>query len=124
MPKKNKKDFDEVLLESIDETLTAIGEAIKSSLYLHLAKEFSIKKHEIPQRTDDFSDALECIFGLGASHLEILIMKSLYTKVNCQYSWEGPKWLIPDLTFKKYLALMKLSYENPRQTEELEGNGG
>jgi hypothetical protein len=69
-----------------------------------------ITKQDIPWRIKDFSDALERIFGLGAKHLELLIMKNLYEKVNCLYRWEGPKWLVPDLTFKEYVELIRVGY--------------
>ena len=108
--KYNSKKFEEVLQDSIDEALSSLGEAIKASIYFHLEHKFMIAKQDIPWRIKDFSDALERIFGLGAKHLELLIMKNLYEKVNCSYRWEGPKWLVPDLTFKKYVELLRIAY--------------
>ena len=112
--------FDNILLESIDESLSSLGESAKTSIYFHLQQGFFISKHEIPFRIDDFSNALERIFGLGARHLELLIMKKLHEKVSCQYKWKGPKWLVPDLTLRKYVELARLGYENNGKVGEIE----
>ena len=112
MDKKNhSKKFEEVLQDSIDEAFSSLGEAVKASIYFHLEHKFLIKRQDIPLRIEDFSDALERIFGLGAKHLELLIMKNLNEKVNCLYRWEGPRWLVPDLTFKKYVELIRIGYD-------------
>ena len=108
--KYSSKKFEEVLQDSIDEAFSSLGEAVKASIYFHLEHKFMIARQDIPWRIKDFSDALERIFGLGAKHLELLIMKNLYEKVNCLYRWEGPKWLVPDLTFKEYVELIRVGY--------------
>ena len=71
----SKKEFDELLLGTIDEGLASIGESSKQAIYFHIEKGFNIKRQEIPDKIADFQNAIEKIFGLGASFLEILIMK-------------------------------------------------
>ena len=105
------KEFDDILRDSVDEAFSSLGETVKKSLYFHLQKNFLISKRDIPRRVEDFSDALERIFGSGAKHLELLVMKNLYVKVNCRYKWEGPNWLVPDLTFKEYVELARVGFE-------------
>ena len=113
MDKKNhSKKFDEVFQDSIEEAFSSLGEAVKTSIYFHLEQKFLITRQDIPFMIEDFSDALERIFGLGAKHLELLIMKNLYEKVNGSYRWDGPKWLVPDLTFRKYVELIRISYDD------------
>ena len=97
------------MLESIDRAFLTLGENAKSSLYFHLETKFAISRQDIPDRVGDFSDALEQIFGLGARQIEILIMKYLNQRADCTYEWVGPKWFVPDLTFTKYVNLMRLS---------------
>ena len=109
--KNHTKKFDEILQDSIDEAFSSLGESVKKSIYFHLENNFLITKQDIPRKVEAFSDALERIFGLGAQHLELLIMKNLYMKANCSYRWEGPKWLVPDLTFKEYVKLVRIGYE-------------
>jgi len=118
--KRCEKKFNAILLRSIDEAFLTLGENAKSSLYFHLETKFAISKQNIPDRVGDFSDALEQIFGLAARHLEILIMKCLNEKIKCTYEWAGPKWLVPDLTFEKYVKLLELWCEEPGEAWQLE----
>jgi hypothetical protein len=117
MKRKNEKKFNEILLESIDEALLTLGENAKTSIYFHLATKFAISKQNIPNRIDDFSEALEQIFGLATPQLEILIMKYLNEKIDCSYYWVGPKWLIPDLTFTKYVKMLQIWCEDTEKIE-------
>jgi len=118
--KNHSKEFEDFLQDSIDEAFSSLGEAVKTSIYFHLEHKFTITRQEIPWRIADFSDALERIFGLGAKHLELLIMKKLYEKVNCLYRWEGPNWLVPDLTFKEYVELVRIAYVDEKKIGTVE----
>ncbi len=121
MAKKNsEKAFGEILLVSIDQAFSTLGEKSKTAIYRTLEANFALSRHDIPNRVPDFSDALEQIFGLASKQLEILIMKCLNTKVACSYKWEGPKWLVPNVTFTEYVKLAKLSFEKNRKVGEVE----
>jgi hypothetical protein len=52
------KEFEEILMVSIDEVFSSLGEGVATSLYFYLKKEFKIKKQEIPERISEFSNAL------------------------------------------------------------------
>jgi hypothetical protein len=39
-------------------------------------------------------------------------MTKLHQKIKSKYKWEGPNWLVPELTFCQYVELLKLSYED------------
>jgi len=106
--------FEDVFQDSVEEALSCLGESVKKSIYFHLENSFLLSRQDIPCRVKDFSDALERIFGLGARHIELLIMEKLYLKVNCSYKWEGPKWLVPDLTFEQYVELMRTGYKGEK----------
>ena len=73
--------FEEVLVEAIDESFLWLGEFGKRAIYFHLEKDYKISKQDIPYIIEDFTEAIEDIFGLGAKLLEIKIMKSLFTKM-------------------------------------------
>lgn len=109
--------FATILLDSIDEALSALGQNVKLSIYFHLETKFSVPKQDIPDRIEDFSNALEQIFGQASRQLEILIMKHLHQKINLNYRWAGPNWLVPNLTFEKYIKLARLSVEGPGKTQ-------
>ncbi len=72
--------FGKLLLEAVEESLSTLGETPKQAIYYHLQESFSIRKHEIPDKIDEFTFAIEKIFGEGARLLEIQIMKSLHEK--------------------------------------------
>jgi len=63
---------------------------------------------------------LERIFGQAALQLQILIMKCLNEKVQGSYEWSGPRWLVPDLTFTKYIKLMRLYWTDADNTGDVE----
>lgn len=118
--RNSEKNFCQILVESIDEAFLTLGENAKSSIYFYLETKCAIPKQDIPNRVDDFSDALEEIFGMAARQIEILIMKCLNQRVDCTYKWVSPKWLVPDLTFTKYVILMRLSCEETRKNSNIE----
>ena len=117
---RKELEFNKILLEAIDEALLSLGELAKASLYLHLQNDFALPKHQIPVRIVDFVDALERIFGQAALQLQILIMKCLNEKVQGSYEWSGPRWLVPDLTFTKYIKLMRVYWTDADNTGDVE----
>jgi hypothetical protein len=107
-----ERPFYDTLLEAIDEAFSSLGESPKTAIYFHLENSMGIKKREIPFRIDDFQNALEKIFGLGARLLEILFIKNLHEKIKTTYKWDMPRWVVPELTFQEYLHLVKMEFEN------------
>lgn len=114
------KKFEKILLEAIDEAFLTLGKSVKKAIYYNLEQKFIIPRRDIPYRLDDFSDALEQIFGVASKHLEILIMKELHEKIVCYYEWNGPSWLVPDLTFTQYVKMLRLCFEDKGKIGELE----
>ena len=103
--------FFKMLGEAIDEAFSSLGESARDAIYFHLEKSFGIRNSEIPYRIDDFSNALEKIFGPGARHLEIMFMKNLYAKVKIDYQWDLPESIDSELTFAEYIRLVKQNWE-------------
>ena len=77
-----KLTFEELLLESVDEGLSSLGESSKQAIYFHIEKRFNIKRREIPGNIAAFDQAIEKLFGLGASFLKTLILKRLLEKAD------------------------------------------
>ena len=105
------------MLEAIDEALSSLGESPKTAIYYHLEKAFQIRRLEIPERVEDFSSALERLFGLGAKHLEILFMRRLYFKVVGVREGVSREWVLPELTFVEYVSFMRRSFEEAGKNE-------
>lgn len=104
-----RMNFEEALLEAIDEGLSLLGESSKKAVYFHLEKAFEINRETIPHKIEDFVSALEKIFGTGAKIVEIQIMKCLFKKVGCNFTHYPQK---KSLTFIEYIAAVKLEKEN------------
>jgi hypothetical protein len=73
-------EFEKLLVEAIDESLTSLGESPKQAILFHLENTFNIKKQEISNNIDGFDDALKKTFGPGAYFLEKLIISKLCEK--------------------------------------------
>ncbi|MEM0217111.1 MAG: hypothetical protein QXT06_05980 [Candidatus Bathyarchaeia archaeon] len=98
-----KKDFDTLLLKALDKTLNSLGQSVKDAIYYHLENTFKIPKETIPKRIDEFAEAIEKIFGIGARFLEMLIIKNLYEEIGESIEWkEGETF-----TFKNYLKIAR-----------------
>jgi len=111
----HKHAFEELLLEAIDNSLSSLGESSKQAIYFHLEKRFHIEKQEIPLRVEDFTDAIEKIFGLGANFLEILIMKRLHEKIR----GASKRSETADFTFVEYITMTRRSFLEKNGVESM-----
>lgn len=107
----SKSDFEELLLEAVDEGLSSLGESSKWAIYFHLEKNFNIEKQEIPHKIANFAEAIEQIFGIGANFLEILIMRRLYEKVEGVFEWPESK----EFTFTEFLTIAKRTFQEKKR---------
>ncbi len=96
-----------LLLESVDEALSSLGDSGKQAIYFHLKKSFNIEKRDIPHKIEKFAGAIEKTFGLGSKFLEILIMKHLYEKVGQVFEYDQEQ---KDLVLIEYVAAAKRSF--------------
>jgi len=110
---KRRQRFNRLLLKAVDEALSSLGEASKKAIYFHLEKSFNIKKREIPQKIEEFANAIEKIFGLGATFLEVLIMKKLYEKIGGNFEWKEPE----TFAFTEYIAVAKRSFLKKKEKQ-------
>lgn len=103
---KEPGNFDELLLDSIDDAFLSLGEPVKKSIYYNIEQHFHVTRKDIPQKLPQFQEGLERIFGLGARFLEILIMKNLYAKTGCPLNVGQKK----QLEFIKYVEAARQSF--------------
>jgi hypothetical protein len=112
------KDFEKLLLEAIDDGLSALGESSKQAIYYHLDRSFNLKREDIPGRIIAFTQAIENIFGDGANFIEILIMKKLYEKIDGVFIWKESE----RFGFTEYVTKAKREFQEKniiRTVEEL-----
>jgi len=90
-------EFDRMLVESLNESFaTILGEIPKKTVYDILEKKHNIAANRIPERLNEFTTALETLFGVTPSKAIMrIIVKRLYSKLGLTYV-ERPDWRLPD----------------------------
>lgn len=90
-------EIDRMLVEALDESFaTILGEIPKKTIYDILEKKHAIVVNRIPERLNEFTTALETLFGFAASKVIVgIIVKRLYSKLGLTYV-ERPDWRLPD----------------------------
>jgi hypothetical protein len=83
--------FEKLLIEAIDETLSSLGESPKQAILFHLENTFNIKEHEISNKIEAFDEALQKIFGPGATFLEKTIVNKLREKTDSIFKDSSPQ---------------------------------
>jgi hypothetical protein len=86
-----------LLVESLNESfVTILGEIPKKTVYDILEKNHGIAWNHIPERLNEFTVALETLFGAVPSKAMVrFIVKRLYSKLGLTYI-ERPEWRLPD----------------------------
>jgi len=101
------KEFNDVLVESIDETLTVIlDRATVDALYAYLQKIHSISRDEVPYKLDILSTTLEKLFGAGAPSMTKAIARRFYLKLGLRFTGN------PSRTLLEYVHEAKKQLQN------------
>jgi hypothetical protein len=104
-----------LLLESIDEALSSLGESSKTAIYVRLETKYNIKKQEIPNRIEDFSEAFKKLC-LSARYLEIMSMQELYAKLRGN-EYVAIEHIFSKVSLNDYVRLMRHNFEETTQPE-------
>jgi len=92
------KDYERLLLDSIDEALSSKEENLKKLTYSQL-ESLGVPKYEIPRNIGAFTRVIETVFGAGADDIKTLILKRLYEK----NGWPFRRIEFDELTFSEQL---------------------
>jgi hypothetical protein len=111
-----RKIFDDILLEAIDECFACLGESPKNTIYFYLERKFGITKEEIPFSLTDFSVALEKMFGIGTKYLEVQFMEKLHTKIKKLQKENAFETRDPNFTFIDYVNIKRRQFEKSSST--------
>jgi hypothetical protein len=95
--------FEAIIIETVDKIFSSFGPSCKQAIYFQLENTYKIKKQEIPLKIEDFADAIEQIFGIGAKFIEMKIIEVLHE--NAQDFMYFPKK--EDLVFTEYVASLR-----------------
>lgn len=96
--------FSQILLSAVEEGLSSLGDSPKEAIFFHLEHSFKIKRENIPTNLTQFEEALQRIFGPGASYLERLIAQRFCQRLGVQL--EEDTWSLRDCVdkAKRHLA--------------------
>ena len=76
--KKTDK-YEEMLNKAVDKTLNRVfGSTATDIIYIHLENNYSIKKNEIAEKLESFSQAMQEYLNSGAAVVEREILESFY----------------------------------------------
>jgi hypothetical protein len=96
--KASRSIFEQLMNETLDNVFSSMGTVCRQAIYDRLEREYGIRRNEVVDHIEEFSEALAEIFGGAIALLEIQIMKRLCQKVpQFKYRPEG------NLTFPDYV---------------------
>ncbi len=72
-----------------------LGESVRNALHYHVERANQVKREEIPNRMEEFHEALGSLLGAGARVVEKLIAKNLYSRLGLAYE-ERENWTLMD----------------------------
>jgi hypothetical protein len=101
---EQSREFNDILVESIDETITALpSREMVDALNVHLERVHSISKDEIPYRLESLFSTLKKTFGASSSRTICrAIARKFYTKLGLTFLDN------PCLTLLEYLKEAKI----------------
>ena len=92
---RDPKQFDQAVLEAVDEALSIFGESCKQPIYYYAETRYQIKREEICNKIEAFDKALEGLFGAGAELISWLIAESIYERLGLSFT-EHSGWRLVD----------------------------
>ena len=99
------REFNDLLLGSIDETLTSmLSGAVVDALYDYLQRVHYISRGEVPYQLDLLSTTLEKIFGASAQPMTNAIARKFYVKLGLEFN--------PNGTLLEYVNGAKMKLQN------------
>jgi len=101
------KNFDQLLLDSIDEALMHLfNESAAKSIYVYMKNMCNLKREDIAKKIDVFSTSLERLLGSGALVIENLILKILSSKAQLEFVERE------NYGFSDYIVKLRKAYES------------
>ena len=86
---------EKILLEAVDEGLLVPGEIVRAAIYERLERSYQIKRGEIPEKLETFHLALEDLLDKSGKVMEKLIAKSLYRRLELNFT-QHDGWTLID----------------------------
>lgn len=101
--------FREAFLNAVDFAFRSLGESCQQALYFHLETTFHIERSKIPNKVEEFDNALKSIFNNGAIFLERLILQKLCRELKFKYKEKSGFDFVKAVSKVRSMALEKES---------------
>jgi len=102
MPRKHRTDFNDLLVDSVDEAISEVlGNRVTAAFWYHYQAFLGITRDEMPYRLDTLFASLKGTFGVGGETLGRVIVKKLYAKASI------PLDLKADRSFTEHVEELK-----------------
>jgi hypothetical protein len=102
LPRKERTDFNELLVESVKETISEVlGARVTPAFWYHYQAHLGVTQEEMPYRLDTLFSALKGMFGVGGETLGRRIVKKLYAKAEVALDYT------PDRPLTEYVEELK-----------------
>jgi hypothetical protein len=89
------KQFDQAVLEAVDEALSMFGESHRQAIYYYAEARHQVKREEIYNKIEAFDKALKGLFGTGAELISWLTAKSIYERLGLSFK-KHSDWRLAD----------------------------
>ncbi len=73
------------MLDAVDDGVGFLDKQGKAAMYIQVEKRFDLKREEIPEKLEVFSQALDGLFGYGAKIIETQIERNLSKKLDLEF---------------------------------------
>ncbi len=97
--------FPQILLESIDEGLSVLGNEPREAVYQFLRTICSLPREDIPDHVPEFAAGLKRALGGASKVIERLILRRLFEKTGSSFRD------VPDTDFNEYVLDAKRRFE-------------
>ncbi|SRR6266704_761393 len=97
--------FPQLLLESIDEGLSVLGNEPREAVYQFLRTICSLPREDIPDHVPEFAAGLKRALGGASKVIERLILRRLFEKTGSSFRD------VPDTDFNDYVSDAKRRFE-------------
>ncbi|HMK93862.1 MAG TPA: hypothetical protein VK536_00530 [Candidatus Limnocylindrales bacterium] len=102
--------FNDILLDSINQTLSSLGLARRKKVFSYLEKELGVKKQDIPCRLDEFSRAIENVLGTQAFNYKTKLLIEIQKRSDEKMRLKTFDCLVPNLTFEDYIQFKEVLF--------------
>jgi hypothetical protein len=110
--------FSQLLLDSIDEGLSVLGNEPREAVYQFLRTILSLSREDIPDHVPDFAAGLKKALGGASKVIERIVLRKLFEKTGSNFRE------VPDMEFNDYVQEAKRRFEivSHRQDEPVDGS--